>query len=182
MTLRSMARYDQDLRDWDLILWTLLHQYASEAPHLAASAFNITEASAHTIARMPRSMLEKLASGTVSSFRPVIAEEEALELMQAPLSPMELLSGIESTSTFDARYWMLLSKSALSSPASAAMRYGVSIPVAEMTRHCSSTQLMRLASELQAPFTLRFPTSVLDVLGDDIHGALTQKMAYCLQN
>jgi hypothetical protein len=174
---------DHDLMEWDWVLWNLLQKMAVVSPQKAAAGFGIDIETTRLIATFPRQTIERLASGVVASFRPVIDEETALALMAEPYNPLQNLENACQCSDIGATYWLIVAKAALSDPAAAAMRYGLTKPVAEATVKCTSNQLALVSKRLEARFELRFPFGLLlDLSQSSQRMVLIKKLAFCLKN
>lgn len=176
----SMFGFDQDLWEWDRTLWYLVQQCANRSPEEIIGSFGIQSEYASLVAGLSPRQVERLSSGVIASFQPVFNEETFFALLAEPYDPLSLLSR-PVNGQLENHFWLLLSKGAGTSPATATLRYGVSHRVAKAAGTASTNQLRQIASCLGTSFRLRFASSIIEeVANASPRLALTKRMAYAM--
>lgn len=176
----AIPHFSESLYKWDLNVWRLLHQVASQKPDVASDAFGIDERAVDAITELSPRQCEQLASGVFCSFIPVFSNSD-LELIIATASG-DLSATTENSSNFIERiYWELVARSAYYSPELASARFGLSIETSRLMAGLSPFSVHDICAYLDTDFMLRGTASIIhEVQHASISTALMKRAAAAL--
>lgn len=169
----SERRPDQDLREFDLTLWSVLSALCNNNPDYASRTFGLTAEALSTLANATTQQLSRLSSGVVLSFMLATPEDRILKLLAAEYEP--IISSAENSENFgqfDIAYWLLMKSAAnRHSKSVISASFGVSRVLVSAVAEATDNQLRHVAQSTCTVLGLRFSSVLIPSLIRPAQGA-----------
>lgn len=172
---------DPNVFEFDLTLWSLLHQLSREHPEIAASQFSLSQTTVSKLGTSTSEKLQKLASGVLLSFRLLTDESTVIQILSENYDPTIAIK--RDLELFDASYWHLMNRVALRDLEFAREVFGISYELALAVSRATDSQLRQMASRTVTRIGLRCSASVIEEIldaRDDITPPLLKKIQLSL--
>lgn len=161
------AKPDMDLYEFDVTLWKLLSSAANEEPSVTAQVFGLKPQTVELLANADPSRLDKIASGSLLSFRLAAMddEKESVSILEsAAKSYRPEIAIYEPIDRFAHNYWTLLKRLVVKDKNLASQQFCISYKLLNILYECTDSQIYNIATKLPSSFRLRFQESLIQSL------------------
>ncbi|MGC9423164.1 hypothetical protein [Vibrio sp.] len=162
----GVARFNENVFEFDLCLWTLLKSLSSLYPKEVSEQFSLPLETVEALAGATKHQLELLSSGVILSFKLSSPENPYISHLEQSFDQVCLTP--PSDAGFGTAYWLLMGKVSQQYIYIAAQTFGVSVNLTRVVSRASDNQLRNLACSKDIPFSIRFsPELVQEILDSD---------------
>ncbi|MGR5249379.1 hypothetical protein ACPV4Z_12870 [Vibrio aestuarianus] len=162
----GVARFNENVFEFDLCLWTLLKSLSSLYPEEVSEQFSLPLGTVTALASASESQLKLLSSGAIISFKLSGCEKDYIEYLEGHYDHVSLINNQDTG--LSSAYWLLMGRIAHDNTDIAAQIFDVTTSLTKSVAEATDNQLRSLACDKDMPFAIRFsPKLVKEILESD---------------